>query len=447
MKKTLRFATLAAMALFVGNTYAQEVTLDFSSNDDWGFPTSKANDAGQFTDGNGYTITLQGDGSNGYRWYTDGYLINGKQGATLTLPAFDFEVEKIVVVGRTGASGSTKQNIFVGETAVSEETTGCTGTNTYTIDYTKIDATTVPVFVIKVTSAHNAQYTKIEIYKKGAVTKPEAGIEWSAEAASVTIGDDENEFPTLTNPNSLAVTYTSSKPEVATIDENGEITLVAAGETTISAEYIETDDYKGAKVSYVLNVLAAGEEYTGGDYSYTFENKMYSEEGSLKLNGVKWDLTTDAGYFGYDSTKGQQIGSGGKPATDIKLSTIGITEKITSVSVETSGANSIQATLTVSVGDQEFGEAYTLTNTSTEQEFAGPEAGATGELLLHWVNESTKAIYVKAINVKVYDASTGIESTRVINATDGAIYNMAGQRVMNAQKGIFIQNGKKFVVK
>ena len=32
-------------------------------------------------------------------------------------------------------------------------------------------------------------------------------------------------------------------------------------------------------------------------------------------------------------------------------------------------------------------------------------------------------------------------------AAKGVIYNMAGQRVMNAQKGLYIMNGKKYLVK
>ena len=43
-------------------------------------------------------------------------------------------------------------------------------------------------------------------------------------------------------------------------------------------------------------------------------------------------------------------------------------------------------------------------------------------------------------------APTGINGVS-INAEDGAVYNMQGQRVENAQNGIFIQNGKKVVVK
>jgi hypothetical protein len=43
--------------------------------------------------------------------------------------------------------------------------------------------------------------------------------------------------------------------------------------------------------------------------------------------------------------------------------------------------------------------------------------------------------------------STGIQEVKKFEATDGAIYNLAGQRVSNAQKGIYIVNGKKVIIK
>ena len=43
--------------------------------------------------------------------------------------------------------------------------------------------------------------------------------------------------------------------------------------------------------------------------------------------------------------------------------------------------------------------------------------------------------------------TTGIEGVVAAKAANGKIYNLAGQEVKNAQKGIFIQNGKKFVIK
>ena len=55
-----------------------------------------------------------------------------------------------------------------------------------------------------------------------------------------------------------AVTWTSSEPEVATIDASGAVTLVAAGTTTITASYAgETDTYKPSTATYELTVTSS----------------------------------------------------------------------------------------------------------------------------------------------------------------------------------------------
>ena len=45
------------------------------------------------------------------------------------------------------------------------------------------------------------------------------------------------------------------------------------------------------------------------------------------------------------------------------------------------------------------------------------------------------------------DVVDGIQAAQILNNVDGTIYNLNGQKVINAQKGIFIQNGKKVVIK
>ncbi len=162
--------SLIAAVLFAGSMMAAEelkATLDFSSNEAWKFPAdAKAIAAASFSDGT-YTITLEGTSGNGYRWYSNGsYLLLGKQGATMTLPAFEWKTTKILVYGTSGASESVKQNIFVGENAVSTETAGAKNvTNEYVIDEAYQEAGNV--YVIKVTSSHNTQFSKIEIYGEG----------------------------------------------------------------------------------------------------------------------------------------------------------------------------------------------------------------------------------------------------------------------------------------
>ena len=146
------------------------IALNFTKNSEWGFPTSYQTTSGLYTSG-GYTIEV-GTSSNGHRFDdTNTYFIMGKSGATLTLPAFSYPVTKIEVVGRSGASSSVKQNIFVGETAVSTETTGATGTNTYEINSSYQEAGTI--YTLKVTSAHNTQITAINVtVDKGTTTIP-----------------------------------------------------------------------------------------------------------------------------------------------------------------------------------------------------------------------------------------------------------------------------------
>ena len=46
-----------------------------------------------------------------------------------------------------------------------------------------------------------------------------------------------------------------------------------------------------------------------------------------------------------------------------------------------------------------------------------------------------------------YHQGTGIETIKAAQNSDAPIYNLAGQKVSKAYKGIAIQNGKKFVVK
>lgn len=87
------------------------------------------------------------------------------------------------------------------------------------------------------------------------VDKEENGLAWSANTASATVGGSET-LPTLTNPNSLDVTYASSDEAVATISDEGAVTIVAAGTTNITASFAGNDTYKSGSVSYALTVSA-----------------------------------------------------------------------------------------------------------------------------------------------------------------------------------------------
>lgn len=103
------------------------------------------------------------------------------------------------------------------------------------------------------------------------------GLKYSATTATATIGE-KYELPTLTNDYNLPVTYSSSKPEFAEINEEGGVTLKAAGETVIKATFTGNDLIAGGEVSYTLTVNAEKplEAPTfslvdGGSYDYGME--------------------------------------------------------------------------------------------------------------------------------------------------------------------------------
>lgn len=231
-----------------------------TEGNEWKFPTTKTVDEGTFF-ANGYSIKVAGSTGNGYSYNTsDKYLLIGKQGAYLTLPAFDFEVGKIEVVGRSGASGKVTQNIFVNvegeEIAVSTETTGITGTQSYVIggDYRAAGN----VYTLKVTNGNNTQITQIVVYKATGEEKADPQLKFSDTSATATLGS-EFAAPTLSYVDGFdgSVIYESSNPSVATIDEDGNVTIVAAGETVIKATSEETDNYLAGEAIYTLTVQEA----------------------------------------------------------------------------------------------------------------------------------------------------------------------------------------------
>ena len=45
------------------------------------------------------------------------------------------------------------------------------------------------------------------------------------------------------------------------------------------------------------------------------------------------------------------------------------------------------------------------------------------------------------------DMATGIDAATMLDELNGNVYDLQGRKVMKAQKGLYIQNGKKIVVK
>lgn len=117
---------------------------------------------------------------------------------------------------------------------------------------------------------------------------------------------------------------------------------------------------------------------------------------------------TGNGFFGWDTNngKGVQIGSGSKPATAFSLQTTTPADmNVSSIVINTSGANSIAGTVDLYVNDVKVGETVTLTNAATEYEFVLDAAVAgSSDIRFEYSQTSSKAIYIKHIKF-AYDGS------------------------------------------
>lgn len=129
------------------------------------------------------------------------------------------------------------------------------GTVGETISFTCEANTTATVRTANVTITYtygdNQTVTKeVVVTQEG---KKDAGLAYAT--TSITKFEGDASFTnTLTNPNSLNVTYASSEESVATIDNNGEVTILATGTTTITASYSGDEIYLSGSASYTLTV-------------------------------------------------------------------------------------------------------------------------------------------------------------------------------------------------
>lgn len=113
---------------------------------------------------------------------------------------------------------------------------------------------------------------------------PSSNLNYNPTSVTVTYDKKDNfTAPTLSFANGYngTITYTSSNPSVATVNENGEVTILAVGETTITASGAATDYLKASEASFTLTVNdIQGSAIGGGNGESIFKETFDKTDGT-----------------------------------------------------------------------------------------------------------------------------------------------------------------------
>ena len=281
------------------------------------------------------------------------------------------------------------------------------------------------------TTVIKAKFLGDDIYKPDSVSydltvkAPAPTLAFDPTTATYTFGG-EFAKPVLSNPNKVAVTYSSTNTAVATINASGDITAVAAGTTTIKATYAGDATHEGAEASYTLTVkngasavattpvaiegllftgsaqaLVTAGTATNGTMQYSMDNKTWSNDVPTGTNA--------GNYIVYYKVKGNanynDAAGGSIPVTIGKMAAPTLT------------FNPTAATYT-------FGEAFakpTLNNPSnvavtySSTNKAVATVNASGDITAVAAGETT----IKATNAGD-DNHTGKETSYILTVKNGA---------------------------
>ena len=414
MNKILRFSMMAVLALVANIGFAQTTILwqeDFSSY--------KANDV---PNGGTYNYACVGTGTKVYvdtekdkanlAGGESPELLVGKKGGS-----FSATVALNGVSGQLTLTYKTNKDFI--KATVENATAGDLVKTGYDVSLPITVAAGTASITIKIantSTSTNARLDNIKLFQ--GVGKKAPGLSWGTASRTVTIGAEDNEFPTLTNTYNLAVKYSSDDPDVAAIDATtGEITLVMAGKANITAEFEGNDEYEAAKVSYELTVKAASTV----DLKNTPET-AYTVAKALELINAGEGL--DAKVY----VKGQ--------ITSIKEVSASFGNATYDISDDATAANKLTVYRGYFYDNKHF--------TSNDQIKVGNVVVVYGKLVNYKNNTP------QVTNSSIYSLNgvvSGVDNITVDKNVDAPAYNVAGQRVNDAYKGIVVKNGKKYLNK
>ena len=125
-------------------------------------------------------------------------------------------------------------------------------------------------------------------------SKQQAGLAYAETEHTANVGEEFTE-PTLTNPNGLSITYSSSNTTLATVDANGEVTILAAGKVTITASTTGNASYTAGSASYNITITDPSLAVATLPFTYNSGKEDIETTAGITQEGLGSDYTS-AGY-------------------------------------------------------------------------------------------------------------------------------------------------------
>ncbi|MCD8053492.1 MAG: leucine-rich repeat protein [Lachnospiraceae bacterium] len=286
----------------------------------------------------------------------------------------------------------------------------------YTVEYTNnVNAGTATVTITII----GESYTGESLTANFTIAKAEQ-ILTVPETVSVVAGNTAQLTPSTTATEDVTFSYASADTSVATVDESGVITGVAAGTTTITVTAVETANYKSASAEVTVVVAAGVTELTAENTSVSLAETEFVYDGTVKepevtvvcgevtlIQGTDYTVAytdnTNAGTATVTITGTGNSYSGELTAT---FTIAKAEQKLTAEMESTTLAYGQTATITVS------GAEGALTYVSSNESAATVDANG----LVTAVATGTAQITVSAAATDNYNAAEATVSLTVISA-------------------------------
>ena len=298
--------------------------------------------------------------------------------------------------------------------------------------------------------------------------RQEPGIIWSSQTGTITLATGNNNvdvtqsIPSLTNPHSLQVTYSSTNQNVATVDADGNISWVEAGTTSIVAYFEGNESYRPTTVSFQLTVTdnrlqCAKPSFNpdGGSYTEvqtvsistsTLDATIYYTTGNSDYSDGDWEQGNSITISSSCTLKAVAV-KNGYIVSEVKTAAyiFGNNDPITACEWSRSGTDNtytanytFNTTFSAKTGyyQDNNGECYIrlyngttpmFTSAPTSITFTAKIGGGSSD------TDLTDAVYVCLVDENGDDISgTATEVTRRINNTGGDTYSISIAPVTSA---------------